>query len=396
MRRLPLEGVRVVDLTWAAAGPYCTFLLALLGAECIKVETASRLGLDRKSIGLMAIPGMTPDVNANKRSLTLNLKHPQGRGLALRLCALSDMVVSNFRPGALERLGLGYEALRGVSPALVMVSISAHGLTGPERDGAGYAGVFAALGGAGYITGYQEGPPVELRLPIDIVCGTVAALAALAALRQARETGRGQLVEVPNREVVSSLLGEYLLDALINGREGERAGNENPVMAPHNVYPCQGKDEWLAIAVSTEQEWQALCQATGHREWLEDPRFADPYGRWHHREELDRALAAWCRGHTKEAAFHLLQRAGVPAGPSLGARDLLKDPHLQERGVFVQAATAEGKPFLMPGAPGVASHLPLQVTRIPGVGEDNAYVLGEVLGLTEGEIGELERKGVVA
>lgn len=404
--KLPLEGIRIADLTWAGVGPYCTMFLSYLGAECLKVESTQvpgyfgrvapqeRARYHRMSLSVGA--ASTDDLHLNKLSGTFNLKHPQGLELAKRLIAISDVVIENFRGGVIDHMGLGYEVVRRVNPAIVMVSISANGNVGPERDGAGFAPIFAALGGASYITGYEGGPPVELRLPSDYISGTMATFATLVGLYRAKATGKGVYVDCANRETLSSFIGEILLDAAMNGRDAGPRGNEDDIMAPHNVYRCEGDDKWVSIAVKTDEEWKALCHATGHPEWMEDQRFSDRYLRWKHRGELDQLIAGWTKGFTHREVMKVLQKAGVAAAPSYSAEDLLTDEHLLERGKFITVENLEGKQLLTFGMPWNFSHTPLKVyKKAPNIGENNGYIFGELLGLSPEDVARLQQERVL-
>ena len=261
---LPLQGVRVVDFTWVWAGPYATMLLAMLGAEVIKIESKSRMDLGRRVV-IWPLSEPRPHtasinqgpafntLNMNKLSATINLGRAEGIDLVKRLVAVSDVVVENMRPGAMDRAGIGYEALRRVNPHLIMLSSSARGATGPESQYAGYAAVHHAVGGASQITGYADGPPSTTLGDVDLMNATASAYAIVAALYHRAQTGEGQFIDYSQCEGVSSLIGETLLDYEMNGRSPGRMGNADPFFAPHNVYPCWGVDRWLAIAVETRR-----------------------------------------------------------------------------------------------------------------------------------------------
>jgi len=395
----PLTGVRVVDLTHTAAGPHAAELLAFLGAEVIKVESHRhpdlfRRVVDRPELGLDRSPRFN-EVNLNKASILLNIARPEGRDVLLRLVALSDVVIENFRPGVVERLGIAYDDLVKVKPDIIMVSISSNGRRGPESEHPGYASVFNALGGLGYLTGYPDGPPTEIRDSVDLRVGTAAAFAAMAALLHRQRTGKGQYVDLSAREVVSTLIGEALVEFAATGRIPQRDGNHLGVYAPYDVYPCAGEDEWVAIAVTDDQEWAALCCAMG-QEWLrDDPRFCDAVARARHREELDALVTEWTRRHTSTQAFRVLREHGVPASTVMGAHELLEDPALRERGVF---RTVEhpllGRQVVTAPPWRFRSGLP-QLRASPTFGQDTERVLRQVVGLTEEEFRFLSEAGVI-
>ena len=401
----PLSGVRIIEFTWIGVGPYCTFLCSLMGAECIRIETTTRPIHYRGAANIVdrdpdtGRPVTTPldQLNVNKLSATINLKHREGIELVKRLATVSDVVAENFQAGVMDRLGLGYRDLQQVNPALVMISMSSHGATGPEKHGKGLAAVFGALGGTSHLSGYEDGPPAELRLSADLISGTAACFALLSGLHHTRMTGAGHWIDCSSREVMASFVGEALLDAMVNGRDQPRMGNRDPHMAPHNVYPCAEPGGWISVAVGLEDEWRALCRVVGHEEWLTDGRFADAFLRWRNQEALDAEMARWSRGRSAHQAMAALQGAGVSATMSYSAQDLLADPHLHDRGVFHAAGDQDGAPYIMMGLPWKFSRTePEALTRPPRIGEHNRYVFQEVLGMGDAEVEELVRRGVIA
>ena len=306
MSRLPLAGVRIVDFTWAWAGPQATLLLGMLGAEIIKIESRARLDHTRLR-SLMAGPTLaSPDhsvifaeLNVNKLSLTLNLTHAEAAEIIKRLVKISDVVAENMRPGVLDRLGIGYEALRAVKPDIIMLSSSAVGNTGPERTYVGYAPTFAALGGIAHISGPPEGPPSPLSGAIDLRVGTTSAFAILAALYHRARTGQGQYIDLSSTETISAMIGDTFMEYAMNRRSPGRAGNRDRTMAPHNCYPCAEHDRWVTIAVATDDEWRALRTVIADPR-LEDERFSDGYGRWLHQDELDQIIGEWTATRSPE------------------------------------------------------------------------------------------------
>jgi benzylsuccinate CoA-transferase BbsF subunit len=406
MPQAALEGIRVTELTWVAAGPYAGELLALLGAEVVKIESRRRPDAMRgRPAGYRGGKASWDNldaslrfsaVNLNKQSVGLDLSRPEGRELAKRIMQHSDVLIENLRPGVVERLGLGYEDLSQVDPALVMVSISARGQRSPERGLPGYASIFGALGGLSHLTGYPDGPPAEMRIPMDFATGTMAALAVLGALLERQATGKGQHIDLAASDVPASFIGEVLLHYSLTGRVHSRQGNRHPTMAPHNCYPCRGGDRWVTIVVATEAEWQALCQALGNPTWARHPRFQDADSRWLHQEELDRHLAAWTRQHTHRDVMNILQRCGVAAVPSFSLLELYRDPHIQERGVFVEVDHPVLGKHTVEGAPWKLSRTPPLVHRAgPLLAEHNRPVLQGLLGLTEEEVNKLAAEGVL-
>lgn len=402
MSRLPLAGVRIVDFTWAWAGPQATLLLGMLGAEIIKIESHARLDHTRLR-SLMAGPTLvSPDhsvifaeLNVNKLSLTLNLTHAAAVDIIKRLVKVSDVVAENMRPGVLERLGLGYEALRAVKPDIIMLSSSTAGSTGPERTYVGYAPTFAAMSGISHITGPAEGPPTPLSGAIDLRVGTTSAFAILAALYHHARTGQGQNIDLSSTEAISAMIGDTFLEYTMNRRSPGRAGNRDRMMAPHNCYPCAGNDKWVTIAVATDEEWRALCSAIADPR-LADNRFSNGCGRWEHQEELDQIIGEWTASRTPQEVTQALQAAGVAAMPTHNGPSLAEDPQLRERGLMEWVEHPLAGKWLMAGAPWRFSKTPAGIRQpAPLLGQHNHYVLNELLGMSEDEIQRLVDEGVV-
>ena len=332
-----LAGLRILDMTQIAAGPYATLLLGFMGAEIIKVESCSRMDINR---GLarptpetyrmypQGIPGERPwnrsahhiHRNVNKRSVTLDLASAQGKELFVKLTAICDALIENYRASVLDRLGLSYPQLCAVNPRLVYVKISSQGATGPETDYGSLGSTLEQTAGLASVTGYEDGRPLMTNETYpDPVVGILAVGALMAALLRRRRTGKGTFIDLSQREVAVALLGEAVVDYSLSGRLAAPIGNRHPLMAPHGVYPCQRDDLWVAIAVGSDAEWRGLCHAIGQPELVEDARFATLPGRWQNQRELDDILSAWTRGHSHYQAMHILQDHGVPAGPVVTA-----------------------------------------------------------------------------
>ncbi|MCC6531614.1 MAG: CoA transferase [Burkholderiales bacterium] len=396
--RGPLEGVRVADFTLHAAGPFCAHMLSLLGAQVIKIETAERPDIFRKPHPVYGRMGAASfdQVASNKLSVRLNLKQPRGVALAKRLVAVSEIVAESFRPGVMERLGLSYQSLRETKHDIVMVSISACGQTGPERGYAGYAPLFGAAGGLGTLTGYADGPPTEIRHVMDHSTGLTAAMAVLAAYLHKRRTGEGQHVDIAARDVACSFIGDAMLQFAATGTSPQRAGNDAPGLAPHNVYRCAGDDRWVSIVVANDSEWAAFARAADRPDWLADERFRTASERWRHRAALDAEITRWTRERTAEEIARRLQSAGVAAFPSYSAQDIAEDPHLAERGIITPLASAEGEQRKVVGAPWRFQRTPARIERwTPKLGEHNDHVFGDLLGLASNEIRELIEAKVI-
>ncbi len=409
---LPLQNFRVVDFGTAWAGPMAAGLLADLGAQVVKVE--SRVRLDGLRLGRPMIGddiaggdrGLWPELqpafhslNRNKLGITLDLKTPRGLELVRELISCSDVVTNNFSPGVLERLGLDYPALRQLRPDIILMSMPAVGETGPLRDTLAYAPIIQALSGMMSLVGYADEERLvgELQAPwSDAVAAVHGALAAVAALWRRQRTGQGQFVEVSQLEATTAMLGEALLGCQMTGQAPAPQGNDDPEFAPHNNYPCAGDDKWVAIAIRTDTEWRALGEALGSPAWAQDRRFDGKPGRWEHRRELDRLLAAWTRQREAQEVTELLQAHGVAAMPVMNIEAQFLDPHWQGRQAFADVehpkAGAEwlyGMPWLLGRTPGGVR------TPAPLLGQHNEYVLGQLLGLSAQELGRLAEQQVV-
>ncbi|WP_298263324.1 CaiB/BaiF CoA-transferase family protein [Acidocella sp.] len=376
----PLEGVRIADFTVHNAGPFCTHMLSQLGAECIKVESAQRPDIFRKPhpvYGRMG-PATFDQVASNKLSVRINFKHPQGIALAKRLVAISDVAAESFRPGVLTRLGLGYEALRAVKSDIILLAVSSSGQSGPDSHFAGYAPLFGAWGGLGALTGYADGPPVEMRHVMDHTVGMNSAVAVMAALMQRRATGRGTHVDVAAREVASSLAGEALLLAAAGGTPA-RMGNAHESLAPHGVFPALGEDRWIAIAARTDAERAALAKSIGATTLSDD------------------AIAAWTSTREANAAAAELQEAGIAAHVSWTTPEIAADPHLRERNAIVAvrepdgtARAAVGVPMRLSKGAEIGIH-----SGTPKLGEHEDYIYGELLGMDSAARKALEDAEVI-
>lgn len=391
MNKSALEGIRIVDLTSTLAGPYATALLAVMGAEVIHIESNTRLDFLRHP----GREGRFYDINVNKLGLALNLRHPEAIEIVKRLVKISHVVADSFRPGVMERLGLGYEKLREVKPDIIAASLSGFGQSGPERHYASFAAIFAAMSGLSYVTGYPDGIPTEIRVSADLRNGSMFAFSILAAILHWRRTGQGQFIDYSAREGLSCLLGDVILDYSLNRRIGRGQGNRDAFMAPHNCYRCRD-DGWISIAVATDEEWQALCEAIGKPELTKDERFADGASRYEHQEELDRIVEQWTVPRTDYEVMKHLQRFGVAAMPSFSSPEIHSDPHLRARDCFSDLEVpGEKHRWRVLGPPWKFSATPANVERRgPQMGEHTAYVLGELLGMPQEEIARLEKERI--
>jgi benzylsuccinate CoA-transferase BbsF subunit len=402
-KRLPLQGVRIADFTWAWAGPYATMLLALMGAEVIKIESHKRpdharmrtLASGYSAKGLDKSPVFN-DLNLNKMGVTLDLTKPEAVEIAKKLVAISDVVAENFRPGVMDRMGLGYNVLKQLKPDIIMLSSSAMGAVGPERNYTGFAPTFAVLGGAAHLTGYPDRRPVPLMGSSDLRSAATSAFAILIALYHHARTGRGQHIDLSSTETIAVNIGDAIMDYLMNRRIAVRQGNRDEIMAPHNCYPCKGEDQWVSIAIATEEEWHSFCDATGQPGLATDERFCDAYRRWHNQEELDRLVGQWTINYTPDEIMEKLQGAGVAAVPAFRGTELRDDPHLKARGLLTEMTHPNIGRRMVVSPPWKFSATPARVSRrSPTMGEHNKHVFCKLLGMPEDEVHRLEKEGAL-
>jgi benzylsuccinate CoA-transferase BbsF subunit len=398
-----LHGYRVLDFGWVLAGAIPGMVLADMGAEVIKVETRQRLDymrMGRPIIGDQPNPEQHPmfhNVNRNKLSITLNTTHQKGVELARKLVARCDVVIENFSPGVMGRLGLSYEALRRIKPDLIMASISSAGQTGPLRHLRAYAPSIGALAGLDSTMGYQGGRPLGLKHAFGDICGALhTVFAIVAALYQRQRTGRGQYIDLSMLWATVATQGLGLMEYIMTGRVMQPRGNYDPTMAPYGNYPCAGEDRWVSIAVATDAEWQGLKAALGNPAWMADPKFASRYERLKHRHELDQHLAQWTAVRSAATVTELLQSHGVAAVPVMGAEERLFNPHFRERGLYADidhpALGAEPIFNLMWNL----SQTPSAIRRhAPLMGEHNQQVFCGILGMSAQEVKALEEAQVI-
>ena len=404
----PLQGIRVADFTHILAGPYCTLLMAMAGADVIHIQSLTQEDISTRPPAAQQDPasarqGKDPNstamfntVNLNKRAIRLDLHRSEAVALAKNLVRVSDVVVENFRPGIMDRLGLGYKELYKVRPDIIMVSISMTGQEGPEHRYGGAAVNFSALSGMGYLTSYADGIPTEVRAPMDTTDGTSACFAVLAALMHRKATGEGQYIDVSAREAVTSFLGDIFLDYPLNQRDPQPMGNGHSYMAPHGVYPCKEEDSWIAIAVGNDAEWRSLCRAMSRPDLLDEVYFKDALVRWQHREKLDALLADWTRSFADVELIAYLQEAGVAAMPSFSNKELYEDRHLKERRVYHEVNHPELGRKIVLGPPFLLTDTPLDVhSPAPLLGQHNEQVFCDLLGLPREELERLIKEQVI-
>ena len=394
-----LEGIRIVDLTQYEAGPSCTQTLAWLGAEVIKVEP---LGGEPNRFGVSDRPGLESwgflFLNANKKSVTCNLKSPRGRALFEGLLRRADVLVENFGPGAMERLGLGWDALRAINPRLIAASLKGFGSTGPYSGYKSFEFVAQAMSGLMSLNGQADGPPLRVPAGVgDTGAGLHCVIGILAALVQRQATGEGQQVEVAQQDAVASLTRIHLREQYMNGQPVVRRGNRQFGGAPVGCYRCRpgGPNDYLFIHGVTTDMWHALMRTIGRPDLAEDPALQTRFGRYERVDEIDALIEAWTEKHTKHEAMEILAAAGVACGAVLDSGEVLANEHLRARGMVVDLEHPGRGAFPMLGNPVQLSASPTDVRRAPLLGEHNAEVYGGLLGVDAAELEALKRDGAI-
>ena len=407
----PLSGVRVLDLTWFLVGPQATRILSAFGAEVILIERPDSWGGFRNA-GANPSPNMSGlfnHGNTNKLGITLNVRHPSGYDILLRLIKKSDVVIENFSTGVLETWGLNYREMARVKPDIIYVSISGFGHTGPEAGYVAFAPTAQALSGLTLTSGMPGRPPAGWGFSyMDHTGGYFGAMAVLNALHYRNRTGKGQRIDLSMLETAITQTGPYVLDFQVNGRRTRRPdfppGNRAtyPRVAPHNVYRCAGhdragQDEWCAIACFSEDQWHALSRVMGQPQVADDPRFSTNLSRLEHQDELDATIGAWAASLGKYDVMYQLQARGVPAGAVQNGEDRVeKDSQLKARGLFIEMTHAELGPHLAETLPMHFSRSACQFERpSPLWGQHTEEVLKRLLEMSDSEIKGLRAEGVI-
>ena len=404
----PLQGVRIIEMGQLIAIPFAMKLLADMGAQVIRLESTRRLESYRSdSVYRNEVHGEFwnrganfYEQNRNKLGITLDLGHPEGRGILSRLIAISDVFAENFTPRVIRNFGLEYETLRRIKPDIIMVSSTGYGFDGPWANFGATGPATEGASGLAYATGYPGGPPVMAEIPyVDYTAGEHTVFAVMTALMSRLRTGSGQFIDVSQTQTAAVTIPEILLDFAANGRAPERIGNADPVKAPHGCYPCRGEDRWIAIAVGDDSEWQGLCRVLGRTDWAEDARLSGTLGRWQNREVIDGLLGVETAKWYAHDLMTALQAEGVPAGAVLDSKDLLFDPHLMARNFYEVVGHHPGTempPLPYASRPWKLSRTPAVSPRsAPVMGEHNEFVLGDLLGMSREQIGALEEKGII-
>ncbi len=400
MKRLPLEGIRVADLSMMWAGPYATRVLAEMGAEIIKIESPRSWDNIRT---LIPQPGVEDpwnssyyfnDYNRDKKSLTLDLAQERGRELFLRLVRECDVVLENYRADVLDKLHLGYEVLKAERPDIILISMAGFGKTGSERGHVGFGPIIEQMSGLASMSGYgDDGIPYKTGISYgDPIAGLAAASAVALALIKRRKTGKGTYVDLPQRENMSTMLGEAFVAASLRGETPVHRGGRSPRFAPQGVYRCLGEEQWIVVSVRDNEEWEPLARIIGRN----DLAGLDYDARRARHDELDDAIATWAATQQPQEAMELLQAAEVPAGRVLDTETVHNDPHLLERGFWVELPHPRMTPWKQPRSAWQFVEANPQMRRhAPLFGEHNAEILGGLLGVSDAEMAELAAAGII-
>ena len=409
----PLAGLRVLDVTTAWAGPMTGRILAFLGAEVIKVESATRLDGWRGHGAVPSakrhaggIPGerafnrnaLFNSQNHNKLSLTLDTKNPKGLATLQKLAARCDLVICNFTAGTLKRMGLGYDFLKTMRPDIIVIEMPGFGNFGPLSKATANGATMEMAAGMCAMIGYSGGPPTTTgQVYPDPMGGYNGAAAVMTALMHRQATGEGQYIEIPQVEASMQFVGEELLYAIASCSDPQPQGNRVRWAAPHDAYAAKGKDDWVAIAVGSDAEWQTLCGIIGQPELARDAHFATFRERWTNQDALRGPIEAWTRQHDKSGIASRLQAAGIRAAAVLDSEDLQNSPYLAARNAFVtmthpEAGTHDYQtlPFRLSLTPGS------QHSASPCLGADTQAILSGILGLSASEIEDLDREGITS
>ena len=381
-----MEGIRVIEITTAWAGPVVGMMLADMGAEVIKIENPKKPDVSRLTVpfadGIRGInrSGYFAVCNRGKKDCTLDLKTPEGVDILKRLVKVSDILVENFPPRVMDSLGLGYSVLKEIKPDLIMISESGYGATGPDKECLAYGQVLEAYSGLSSLIGYPNRPPLGSLIPIsDQTSATSSTVAVLAALHYRQITGEGQHIDISELETLINCFPDAIMEYTANQRVPLPSGNRDEVMTPHGCYRCQGEDNWIAIAINTDEEWKNLCQVIGKPGLADDERFQDGFLRWKNEDALNEIIIGWTKDKNHIEIFRQLQEAGVASGPVYNNEALFNDQHLRDREFFAEIEHPEvGKRELF-GVFAKLSETPGAVRRDPLLGEHNEWLLNELL-----------------
>ena len=405
MKPIALDGLVVADLGQTWAGPQLGRMAADMGAKVIKIESRKRPDVIRSLPPFVTDQERTLEnsgyfhwLNRNKLGITLDLTTEKGSELCLELLKQCDVLLENFSRGVMDRFGLDYESVKKVNPRLIYLALTALGSNGPLKDYVMYGRPQVYMSGLAHTTGYPDMYPHPTNISWgDPVAAHHAFFAMLSALHYRKKSGEGQYVELSQWEGLIGITPENIMDYTLNKRVRERNGNRHETMAPHNTYQTiEGELSWVSIAVSSEEEWQALCDAMGNPEWTTEEKFQDMPSRWQHHEELDAHIEEWTIQYGGYEITEKLQAVGVAAFPVLSNRGLVEDPHLNDREFFVELEHPIFGKRIFDGLPWKMSKTPGQInSHAPSFGQHNNEVFGDMLGMSQEEIDRLVKEEVI-
>lgn len=402
MTRQALEGVKVLEIAFIGVTPMTCKLLADHGAEVVRIESKTRLDYLRTSgpyvDGIVSIERSPQSalLHTNKLGITLNLKHPKAVEIAKKLAVWADIVANGFTTGTLEKMGLGYEELVKVNPDLIMFSCNTFGSTSPLSSFPSTGIQITGITGFSQVTGWPDRGATAVGYYTDFIVPHFNFATVLAALDYRRRTGKGQYLDLSHIETGIYFTAPAVVDYAVNGTEFKRRGNRAPDAAPHGVYRCQGDDSWCAIAVFTDEEWQAFCKAIGDPAWTKEPRFKTLMNRKQNEDELDQLVEKWTMIHSAQEVMNIMLEAGVSAGVVQNGEEVFNDPQLKEYG-YQQMMYYPGmqKEYPMQLPFGRLSRTPVKARRpSPMLGEHNDYVCTEILGMSDEDFVHLMSEGV--
>ena len=377
--------MRVTDFSWQIAGPTCTRYLGAMGAEVIRIESNRRPDPYRER-------SISKFINQSKTSATINLAEPDGLDLARQLISISDVVIENFAPGVIERLGLGYSDLTQIHPGIIMLSSAGLGHSGPDMNHVAYGTLIQCFTGWSAVQSYPDGLPDIGGIWTDPMVGMLEVFLINAALHQSWNTGKGQYIDLSMAEATTMLLPELILDYFMNDRVPQPVGNRHQSFAPHGNYPCLGTDQWIGITVTTELQWQSLCEILGHSELSDDPRFDNSIKRKQNEEDLDILIGSFTKTIDAMLLMEKLQNIGIAAGPALPLEEFWDNKQLRYRRFFqtYQEESGDNVSTELPTVPWLLDgKREVNITGQPTRGQHNDYVFKEILGLSKDEVGTL-------
>lgn len=396
------EGIKIADFSWVAVGPRSTQYLAEHGATVVRIESMTHPEVLRMAGPFKeSKPGINRSAfycryNTNKYGISLNLNHPKAKEIARKLVNWADIVSDAYPPGMMKKWGLAYEDLVKIKPDLIMFSACNQGQTGPHAKQPGYGVQLSSLAGFTNLTSWPDSVPGGIYgAYTDFISPHFIVATLAAALDYRRRTGKGLYIDNSQLECGVQFLSPVILDYMVNGRVWEARGNRCPHAAPHGIFRCQGNDRWVALAVFTDEEWKCFCRVLGNPEWSEDPKFSNLLGRKHNEDELEKKIEEWTGRISAEEVMLKMQAAGVAAGIAAKSEDVYNNPQLKHRRHFCEMEHPEVGKIPFEGPPFILGKTPAELKKpAPCLGEDNAHVYTEILGISDEEFVQLMSEGV--